>query len=70
MKDKILRILVAKYEAAIEAETVNLDLLLSNPVGIGDHSDFVAETEKLVSKITEFRDKLETLERLLQRNAG
>lgn len=63
---KVIKVLAAKYETEMKAAETNLELLLANPVGIGEHSDFVGEADKLVCQITEARDKLETVEKMLK----
>jgi len=46
----------------IKAEA-NLEVLLTNPVGIGEHCDIVAEVHNLVSTIVDSEDKLNVLSR-------
>ena len=40
----------------------NLDILLNNAVGIGEHCDLVAEVHSLIGKIVEAEDKLGVLQ--------
>ena len=41
----------------------NLDILLNNAVGIGEHCDLVEEVHGLIGKIVEAEDKLGVLQR-------
>lgn len=52
-----------KYEYEMEEAKANLSLYLSNQnlSAIGEHSDLLVEQDKWISKYTEAKDKLETL---------
>ena len=41
----------------------NLEVLLSNPVGIGEHIDLVSDVHNLISEIAEADDKLDVLDK-------
>ena len=52
-KDVILRALQAKYEGEREYHKANIEIYLSNPAGIGEHSDVLEainiELERMVA---------------------
>ena len=52
-KDVILRALQAKYEGEREYHKANIEIYLSNPAGIGEHSDLIeainVELERMVT---------------------
>ena len=52
-KDVILRALHAKYEGEREYHKANIEIYLSNPAGIGEHSDVLdainIELERMVA---------------------
>ena len=52
-KDVILRALHAKYEGEREYHKANIEIYLSNPAGIGEHSDVLEainiELERMVA---------------------
>ena len=52
-KDVILRALQAKYEGEKEYHKANIEIYLSNPAGIGEHSDVLeainVELERMVA---------------------
>lgn len=52
-KDVILRALQAKYEGEREYHKANIEIYLSNPAGIGEHSDVLeainVELERMVA---------------------
>ena len=61
MKRAILDALMAKYEADIAHADATLKIYLENSVGIGEHPQHIEECDKLINKIAEAKDKLETL---------
>ena len=53
-------------EAEIQKDRANLSILLENPVGIGEHTDLVADVYKLVDGIAHKEDVLDTVRTLLR----
>ena len=51
----------ARYEAAIAEADATINIYLNNPVGIGEHPQHLDEIDKLMAKIAEAKDKLESL---------
>lgn len=63
-KIKLLEALVAKYNGQIMEAKANIDVY-DNAVGIGEHSDIVAELDKQIAILTDASDKLEQVLHLL-----
>ena len=63
MKQRILKMLQTNAESEKKKALTSLQLLLDNPVGIGDHStgDFYNNVEEALQKLVDADDKLETL---------
>ena len=51
----------ARYEADIAESDATINIYLNNPVGIGEHPQHLEEIDKLLAKIAEAKDKLESL---------
>lgn len=51
------------YQAHIEKHRINVEVMLSNPRAISEHSDIMDAIEKEVAQIAEYMDKLEVLEK-------
>ena len=49
---------------ALEAEA-NLEIYLTNPVGIGEHGDLLEVVKDLVVEITDAVDNIQTIDRIL-----
>ena len=58
MRSQILNALEAKYEGDIAAAKANMEVYLSNPVGIGDHADLISAVDSQVCLIAEAQEKL------------
>jgi hypothetical protein len=65
MKERILRMVKNNAEAKREKALTSLQLLLENPVGIGDHStdDFYNNVEESFQNLVDADDTLETLKK-------
>jgi len=62
----IFNALVKEAEAKESKAIANLQNYLSNPAGIGEHPDIVAECMKLVKDIADAHETLETIKRLIE----
>ena len=61
MRDLILEALRAKYEGQIQEARANVEVYLSNPVGIGEHSDIIEAIDCQIEKIAEAAEKKDAL---------
>ena len=57
----MINALRARYEADIAEADATVNIYLNNPVGIGEHPQHLEEVAKLMAKIAEAKDKLESL---------
>ena len=53
MKKQLLKTVLLQFQAAHAKAETNLEVYLSNAVGIGEHPDVVSKVTKLVTVITE-----------------
>lgn len=63
--NRIAQALRSKYIAQIDEAVATLDIYLNNSVGIGEHSDILAEADKYVELLSSAQDKLASLDRIL-----
>ena len=61
MKENIINALKASFEAGITKHKMNIEIMLSNPMAIHDHTDFMGAVELELAQIAEYEDKLEAL---------
>lgn len=50
-------------EAHIEKHKMNVEIYLTNPVGIGEHSDIMDAIEKELSAMAEYEDHIDILDK-------
>ena len=53
----------AYYIGMINRRVANVEVLLNQPVGIGEHGDIQEEIEKHLGVIADYHDKIEILEK-------
>ena len=63
MIDKlILNSLRKKYEAEIDCARTNIEMYLSQGVGVAEHPDIIASVDSQMTIMAEARDKLQELD--------
>ena len=58
----IIQALEDRYNAQISEAEATIKIYLEQPVGIGEHPQHLDEIDKLVDKIAQAEEKLETLQ--------
>ncbi len=61
MRKEMIGVLKQHFEAHILKHKMNVDIMLSNPRAIPEHSDLMDAIEKEVALIAEYHDKLEVM---------
>jgi hypothetical protein len=64
MKDEIKMVLRKQFQAGIDKHATNVRIMLNNPMGIHEHTDFMSAVELELGYIAEYKDKLEALEHI------
>ena len=69
MRDILLGSARTYYMGMINRSIANMEVLLTNPVGIGDppHQDIQAVVEEELGKIADYHDKLEMLQKFFMK---
>ena len=63
MRDALIKASRLHFEAHIQKHRMNVEVYLTNPAGIGEHSDIMEAIECELSQMAEYSDKLEMLEK-------
>ena len=63
IKKNLVKALARKYEAAIAEATATVEIYLNNSVGIGEHPQHIQELDKLLTKISNAQENLDTLKK-------
>ena len=58
---QIIKATRALLESNIEKHRINVEVMLANPMAIHDHTDIMSAIVSELGKMSEYRDKLETL---------
>jgi hypothetical protein len=57
------------FEAHIEKHRVNVEVMLRNTVGVGDHSDIMDTIEKEFAIIADYEDKLNVIKKYFNKDS-
>jgi len=61
MRNTLTKATEAHLRGHIEKHKANIELLLSNPVGVAEHPDLMETIELELNQLAEYHDKLEML---------
>ena len=59
--EMMLRALQVKYQGEKDYHKANIDIYLSNPAGIGEHSDILAAVDAEIEKMVSAEEKINLL---------
>ena len=62
LRDDLIRASRLQFKAGIEKHRINVENLMCNSVGIGEHGDVMEEIEKELGMMADYADKLEMLD--------
>ena len=62
-RKNLVKALARKYEAAIAEAKASVLIYLDNSVGIGEHPQHIEELDKLLTKISNAQENLDTLKK-------
>ena len=62
LRDDLLRASKKQFEAQVEKHRVNIENILNNSVGVGEHPDIMETIESELEKMAGYNDKLEMLD--------
>jgi len=63
MREKLLTAIENHAKGHIEKHRINVEIYLTNPVGIGEHSDIVEAVEKELNEMAKYHDQLEMIKK-------
>ena len=62
LRDDLLQASRLQFRAQIEKHRINVENLLNNSVGVGEHPDIMTTIESELEKMSSYHDKLEMLD--------
>ena len=61
MRDQLIKALIAHAQGDIQKHVANVEVYLTNPVGIGEHSNIVEAIEEELNMIAKYQDQIDVL---------
>ena len=62
-KERLIKALIKFYEGGIEANVMNIEVLLGSHVGLAEHGDIIETLDAELEKLSSLEDKLEVLKK-------
>ena len=63
MREQLIRALLAHAQGEIEMHKANVEVYLTNPVGIGEHPDVTQAIQEEIDKIARWHDQIEVIQK-------
>tara|TARA_B100000287_G_scaffold113870_1_gene106005 strand:+ start:252 stop:464 length:213 start_codon:yes stop_codon:yes gene_type:complete len=61
MREQLIKALLAHAQGDIAKHKANVEIYLSNPVGIGEHSNVVEAIEEEINMIAKYQDQIDVI---------
>ena len=61
MRDQMIKALLAHAQGDIEKHKANVEVYLTNPVGIGEHSNVMEAIEEELNMIAKYQDQVDVI---------
>tara|TARA_B100000902_G_scaffold398536_1_gene465671 strand:- start:2084 stop:2344 length:261 start_codon:yes stop_codon:yes gene_type:complete len=63
LREEIVRALIQKFEGEIASHKINVEIMLENTVGVGEHPNIIETIEQELEKMSTCEDKLSVLQK-------
>ena len=63
MRDQMIKALLAHAQGDIEKHKANVEIYLSNPAGIGEHSDIMDAVENELNMIAKYQYQIDVIQK-------
>ena len=63
MRDQMIKALLAHAQGDIEKHKANVEIYLTNPTGIGEHSDIMESVENELNMIAKYQDQIDVIQK-------
>jgi hypothetical protein len=67
MRDQLLKALLAHANGDIAKHKANVEVYLTNPAGIGEHSNVVEAIEQEINMIAKYQDQIEVINKYFKK---
>ena len=66
MRDKLIKALLSHAQGDIQKHLANVEVYLTNPAGIGEHSDIMEAIEHELNQVAKYQDQIDIIQRYLK----
>ena len=67
MREQLIKALLAHAQGDIQKHVANVEVYLTNPVGIGEHSDITEAIETELNIIAKYQDQIEVINKYFKK---
>ena len=67
MREQLIRALLAHAQGDIQKHVANVEVYLTNPVGIGEHSNIVEAIEEELNMIAKYQVQIEVINKYFKK---
>ena len=67
MREQLIKALLAPAQGDIQKHVANVEVYLTNPVGIGEHSNIVEAIEEELNMIAKYQDQIEVIQKYFKK---
>ena len=69
MRDQLLKALLAHAQGDIQKHVANVEVYLTNPAGIGEHSNIVEAIEQELNEIAKYQDQIDVIQKYFMKKS-
>ena len=66
MRDQLIKALLAHAQGDIAKHRANVEIYLTNPVGIGEHSNVMEAIEEELNMMAKYQDQIDIINKYLK----
>ena len=67
MREQLIKALLAHAQGDIQKHVANVEVYLSNPAGIGEHSNIVEAIETELDMIAKYQDQIDIIQKYFKK---
>ena len=67
MREQLIKALLAHAQGDIAKHRANVEVYLTSPVGIGEHSNIVEAIEEELNMIAKYQDQIEVIQKYFKK---
>ena len=67
MRDQLIKALLAHAQGDIPKHKANVEIYMTNPVGIGEHSNLMEAIEEEINMIAKYQDQIDVINKYFKK---